>query len=68
MNNTNSKCYQSLEYNDNNIKVWYNNYRGYIVKNWVDPKTNLIMQEKVPYNQPNNFLKFLDNYFQNKLN
>ena len=68
MNNQYNKCYKSLEYNDNSIKVWYNNYRGYIVKNYVDPITNRIIQEKIPYNQPNNFLKFLDNYFENKLN
>jgi hypothetical protein len=53
---------------ENNPKVWYTKYRGYIVKNWIDPKTNLIRQMKIPYNQPNNFLDFLDNYFMYKLN
>jgi hypothetical protein len=67
-NNKNSKCYHSLEYNDQSNKIWYNNYGGYIIKNWIEPGTNLIKQEKIPYNQPNNFIKFLDNYFMNKLN
>ena len=49
-------------------KIWYTKYRGYIVKNWVDPETNLIKQMKIPHNQPNNFLQFLDNYFTYKLN
>jgi len=66
MNNKQYNCY-STEYNNQTNKVWYNHYRGYIVKNYIDPKTNMIIQEKIPYNQPNNFLHFLDNYFQNKL-
>ena len=53
---------------ENTTKVWYTKYRGYIVKNWIDPDTNLIKQMKIPYNQPNNFLQFLDNYFTYKLN
>ena len=64
----NSKCYQSLEYNDQSSKVWYNNYKGCIVKNYLDPITNRIHQEKIPYNQPDNFLNFLDKYFKNDLN
>ena len=66
MDNKQYNCYSS-EYNGQTNKVWYNHYRGYIVKNYVDPKTNMIIQEKIPYNQPNNFLYFLDNYFENKL-
>jgi hypothetical protein len=50
-----------------NNQIWYTHYRGYIIKNWVDPVTNRIIQEKIPYNQPNNYLKFLDNYFMYKL-
>jgi hypothetical protein len=58
---------KELEYNNQTNKVWYNHYRGYIVKSYIDSKTNMIIQEKIPYNQPNNFLYFLDNYFENKL-
>ena len=61
------KCYSSYEYNGEDNRVWYNHYRGYIIKSWVDPKTNLIVQEKLPYNQPNHYLKFLDNYFMYNL-
>ena len=50
-------------------KVWYDHYRGYIVKNWLvtvtDPTGKIITvikQEKIPYNHPNNFLNFLDKY------
>jgi len=53
--------------NNKTNKVWYNHYRGYIVKSYIHPETNIIIQEKVPYNQPNNFLNFLNNYFENKL-
>ena len=58
------KCYQSIECPQENTKIWYNHYRGCIVKSWIDPGTNLIMQERVPYNQPSHFLRFLDNYFK----
>lgn len=62
MYNKEKKLYSSYE-SDGETKIWFNHYRGYIIKNWVDPKTNLIMQERLPYNQPNHYLKFLDNYF-----
>ena len=49
-------------------KVWYTNYRGYIVKSTLELHTNRIREEKIPYNHPNTFLNFLDNYFKNELN
>lgn len=63
----NKQCYKSLEYNSTDSKVWYKHTKGFIVKSWVDPNTNLIVEEKIPYNQPNHFLNFLDNYFKNDL-
>jgi hypothetical protein len=65
----NNKCYQSIDYQntENNSQIWYTHYRGYIIKNWVDKDTNRIIQEKIPYNQPNNYLNYLDNYFMYKL-
>lgn len=64
----NNKCYQSIDYqNNNNLQIWYTHYRGYIIKNWVDKDTNRIVQEKIPYNQPSNYLNYLDNYFMYKL-
>ena len=68
MNKQNNNCNQSLVYNSNSNKVWYNQYRGYIVKNWIDPNTNLIVQEKMQYNNPNNIIHFFDDYFRYKLN
>jgi hypothetical protein len=62
------KCYSSINYKINEEKVWYNQYRGYIVKSWIDKNTNLIQQKKIPYNQPNNFINFLNNYFTNRIN
>lgn len=61
--------YKSLEYieNSNSNKVWYIQSKGYIIKSWVDPQTNLIVEKRIPYNQPNNFLNYLDNYFKNDL-
>ena len=56
-----------MENNMNNTKVWYTHYRGYIVKSYLNPFTNRIVEEKIPFNQPNNFTNFLNNYFQNKL-
>jgi hypothetical protein len=64
MNNKN--YYASIEYNTT-PNVWYTHYRGYIVKNRVDKDTNRIIQEKIEYNQPNNYLNYLDNYFKYKL-
>jgi hypothetical protein len=64
----NNKCYQSIDYqSNNNSQVWYIHYRGYIIKNWIDKDTNRIVQEKIPYNQPSNYLNYLDNYFMYKL-
>ena len=51
-------------YNSDTIKVWYTHTKGYIIKRWVDPKTNLIVEERLPYNQPSNYLTFLNNYFK----
>ena len=51
----------------NNNKIWYTHYRGYIVKSILDEKTSKIIEEKIEYNQPNNYLRFLDNYFRYKL-
>jgi hypothetical protein len=70
-----TSVYQSVnnEYDRNSIyientpKVWYTHYRGYIVKSWLEPVTNRIIQEKIPYNQPNHYLEFLDNYFKYNL-
>ena len=65
--NNQKKCYQSLEYNSNNGNVWYTHSRGCIVKSILDPITNRIIEEKIPYNQPNNYLHFLNKYFKNEL-
>jgi len=62
------KCYSSVTYNSDATKVWYNQYRGFIVKSWIEPGTNIIHQEKIPYNQPNNFINFLNDYFTYRLN
>ena len=51
-----------------NIKVWYSHFRGYIIRSYLDPITNRIVNEKIPYNQPNVFTNFLDDYFRYKLN
>lgn len=51
-----------------NIKVWYSHFRGYIIRSYLDPITNRIVNEKIPYNQPNVFRNFLDDYFRYKLN
>jgi hypothetical protein len=66
----NSKCFQSIEIDNtqNSSQVWYTHYRGYIIKNWIEKDTNRIIQEKIEYNQPDNYLKYLDNYFRYKLN
>jgi hypothetical protein len=56
------------ENTQNSSQVWYTHYRGYIIKNWIEKDTNRIIQEKIEYNQPDNYLKYLDNYFRYKLN
>jgi len=67
MYNKNKVCLQSIEIS-NNKNVWYVHTKGFLIKNWIDPFSNRIIQEKIPYNQPNNYLKFLDDYFMYKLN
>ncbi len=52
----------------NRPKVWYTHYRSYIVKSVLDPETDMIHEKMIPFNQPSNFRKFLDNYFTNELN
>lgn len=60
-----SEYNNSSEYNE--PRVWYKHAKGFIIKSWVDPKTNLIVEERMPYNQPNHYLHFLDNYFKYNL-
>lgn len=48
-------------------KVWYTHYRSYITRSYLEPVSNLIIEEKIPYNQHTNFQNFLKNYFQNDL-
>ena len=58
-----------LDYTPNdNSRIWYNHYRGYIIKNSLDPITNKIVKEKISYNQPDTYLHSLDDYFRYKLN
>jgi len=52
---------------NNNSNVWYTHYGGYIIKNWIEKDTNRIIREKIEYNRPNNYLKYLDYYFTYKL-
>lgn len=59
--------YKSLEYNSPTVKVWTTHTKGFIIKNWVDPDTNKIMEERLPYNQPQHYLNNLNNYFKYKL-
>ena len=68
----NKNYYKSIDYNidnidNNNSQVWYTHYRGYITKSWIDKNTNKIVQEKIQYNQPDNYSNFLKNYFMYKL-
>ena len=50
-----------------NSRIWYTHSKGYIIKNRIDPNTNLIIQERIPYNQPNYYLESINNYFKYKL-
>ena len=68
MYNQNKQCLKSLGYYSPNTHVWYTHMRGCIIKNWVDPETNLIKQERMPYNQPNHYLKEINDYFKCHLN
>jgi hypothetical protein len=61
INNTNIKTNIKSEcHKESSPKVWYDNYRGFVVKNTLCPITNRIMQEKIPYNIPIKF--FLEKY------
>ena len=52
---------------ENSPRVWWNDYRGCITKSTLYPGQKIIQQEAIPYNQPENFLEFLDCYFKNDL-
>lgn len=56
-NNNDGICYiesnniQKVNYDQPfNTKIWYNHYRGYIVRSYFDSLTNRIIQEKIKYN------------------
>jgi len=57
-NNIKSECI--IDNEKKTLKVWYDNYRGFVVKNTLCPLTNRIIQERVPYNIPIKF--FLEKY------
>jgi hypothetical protein len=59
--------YQQYSNLDNTVKVWYTHINGCIVKSYIHPVTNRIIQEKMPYNHPSNYTKSLDEYFRYKL-
>jgi hypothetical protein len=69
------KFYKRIEENcnvqhipwENTPRVWWNDYRGCITKSTLYPGGKIIKQEAIPYNQPENFVKFLDCYFKNDL-
>jgi len=52
---------------ENTPRVWWNDYRGCITKSTLYPGGKIIKQEAIPYNQPENFVEFLDCYFKNDL-
>jgi hypothetical protein len=53
--------------NKQTVRVWYTNINGCITKSYNNPITNKIIQEKIPFNHPSNFTKWIDDYFKNKL-
>lgn len=47
----------NLNYNTfNNNKVWYNHYRGYIIKSWINENNKIVYELRLPYNHPNYYL------------
>lgn len=48
-------------------KSWFNERGGYIFKSTLDPVTGKIIEERLAYNQPNTYTKFLNDYFKTKL-
>jgi hypothetical protein len=49
---------------ENTPRVWWNDYRGCITKSILYPGEKIIKQDGIPYNQPENFIDFLDEYFK----
>ena len=49
-------------------RIWYDNHRGYVVKNTLFYGSSQIIREECkPYSHPSVFTNFLDNYFKYKL-
>ena len=56
--NFNSNC---------SIKTWTTHFRGFIVKSTLDPITNRIIEERIPYSMPSQYKKEIDDFFRYKL-
>ena len=52
--------YFYINQNENVERIWTNKFRGNIVKSIYDPKTNVIYQNSMPYNQINNYKQFFN--------
>jgi len=63
-------CYYPFDMNNtgrSEVRVWYNHYRGYVVRNTYNPNTNRILQQRLEYNSPNNYVQQIDDFFMYKL-
>ena len=65
-------CYYPYDININKntnsgTRVWYNHFRGYVVRNTYEPQTNRIIQERLEFNSPLNYNKQIDDFFMYKL-
>lgn len=63
-------CYYPFDMNNTSrseVRVWYNHYRGYVVRNTYNPNTNRILQQRLEYNSPNNYVQQIDDFFMYKL-
>ena len=52
--------YFYINQDENVQRIWTNKFRGNIVKSIYDPKTNVIYQNSMPYNQINNYKQFFN--------
>ena len=65
----NNYCFYQSDINDSktNQKIWYNHFRGKIIRNIYDPLTNRIIQEYIDSKSPIQYRKQIDDFFMYKL-
>ena len=64
----NQYCFYQYDLNNNETRVWYRHFKQCIVRSYLDPVTNKIIEQAIPYGTPGEYQKEINDYFRYKLN